>query len=109
MAPLATTLNTVQELTLHPGFDFKNPNKVYALILGFTPGCQRSQRSSDAMTASRSSGATSSSVTGTRQMPSAGRNRRSAAPSPARTTVAAGGSRRSKGNGKTASASANSG
>jgi aminopeptidase N len=38
MAPLATTLNTVQELTLHPGFDFKNPNKVYALILGFTHG-----------------------------------------------------------------------
>jgi aminopeptidase N len=38
MAPLATTLDTVKKLTLHPGFDFKNPNKVYALILGFTHG-----------------------------------------------------------------------
>ena len=32
-----STLATVEKLTEHSGFDFTNPNKVYALILGFTP------------------------------------------------------------------------
>ena len=36
--PGKNTLERVRELTLHPGFDFKNPNKVYSLILGFTHG-----------------------------------------------------------------------
>ena len=33
-----STLRTVKKLTEHPGFDFTNPNKVYALISGFTHG-----------------------------------------------------------------------
>ncbi len=33
-----STLHTVKKLTEHPGFDFTNPNKVYALISGFTHG-----------------------------------------------------------------------
>lgn len=33
-----STLHTVKKLTEHRGFDFTNPNKVYALILGFTHG-----------------------------------------------------------------------
>ena len=37
-APTADTLDTVNKLAKHPGFDYKNPNKVYALILGFTHG-----------------------------------------------------------------------
>ena len=36
--PHESTLETVNKLTRHPGFDFTNPNKVYALILGFTHG-----------------------------------------------------------------------
>ncbi len=31
-----STLSKVENLTHHPSFDFTNPNKVYALILGFT-------------------------------------------------------------------------
>ena len=38
MAPNKSVLDAVEKLTLHPGFDYKNPNKVYALILGFTHG-----------------------------------------------------------------------
>ncbi len=33
-----STLATVEKLTRHAEFDFTNPNKVYALILGFTHG-----------------------------------------------------------------------
>ena len=32
------TLNTVKQLTEHPGFNPLNPNKVYSLIMGFTHG-----------------------------------------------------------------------
>ena len=32
------TLEIVESLTKHPGFDKTNPNKVYSLILGFTHG-----------------------------------------------------------------------
>ncbi len=42
VAPRDDTLETVNALTEHPGFDYRNPNKVYALILGFShgnPGC----------------------------------------------------------------------
>ena len=37
-APVETALETVISLTDHPGFDCTNPNKIYALILGFTHG-----------------------------------------------------------------------
>lgn len=37
-APRDDTLETVNALTEHPGFDYLNPNKVYALILGFSHG-----------------------------------------------------------------------
>ena len=33
-----STLNTVKQLTEHPGFNPLNPNKVYSLIMGFTHG-----------------------------------------------------------------------
>ena len=35
-APAADTLSRVTELTRHPAFDANNPNKVYALLLGFS-------------------------------------------------------------------------
>ncbi len=37
-APRNGTLKTVNVLTEHPGFDYRNPNKVYSLILGFSHG-----------------------------------------------------------------------
>ena len=36
--PHVTTLRTIQTLTNHEAFDYKNPNKVFALLLGFSHG-----------------------------------------------------------------------
>ncbi len=36
ISKLPNTLEEVKKLTQHPAFDFKNPNKVYALIVAFT-------------------------------------------------------------------------
>ena len=38
IVPGADTVHRVRELTEHAAFDASNPNKVYALILGFTHG-----------------------------------------------------------------------
>ena len=38
IVPRPDTINRVRELTEHPAFDASNPNKIYALVLGFTHG-----------------------------------------------------------------------
>ena len=42
-----TTAATVRELMRHPAFDLKNPNRVYALIRGFTGGNPRAFHAAD--------------------------------------------------------------
>ncbi|MFN3752237.1 MAG: aminopeptidase N [Thiobacillus sp.] len=42
-----TTAASVRELTRHPAFDLKNPNRVYALIRGFTSGNPRAFHAAD--------------------------------------------------------------
>jgi len=41
MSDLENTLDEVQEIMQHPAFDLKNPNKVYALIGGFSSNLHR--------------------------------------------------------------------
>jgi len=45
---LSTTLETVKGLTQHPSFDIRNPNNVYALLVGFGANTMRFHDSSGA-------------------------------------------------------------